>query len=519
MQKTIEAPGGSPVTAPEKGTIPPEDDDGTRLAYPVYDNPMSWDPKRVCAPDVIRYNDLTVQVEFSASRNISLFQDVQDNSSPPNNGRDVHISGDVVVRRAGPGTPGPAIVVETIVNDDRIKVNVDWDDAEQRLFLRTPLGVAWEDSRTAPCLQMRATVWVPPGSVIDSLNVEGVHLGVKLLDNVDLHLGSFARLASTVGTIAAAADGEKDKTQLMYNAPPRSFNFDTRYIEVKTMSAAISGSWPLYDYLGLETITGEISARVQPQDVLKETPRPAILYAKSTSGSIQVYEPITEAVAAWVLAQQQQPQAGTARPEALIPPRAYGVDLHSMSGTIKAHVAFSHSCKVHTTSGSVDLALLPVLDRAHAAAAIDQDKPASFLETSSTSGTAAISVMDVLWSDLSAGAYAAAAAAAPSLRVLSSRHSTTSATIAAAYPQSFEGYVDADSLTGKISVAGREVEIIRRDEDFTGLKKHVVAHKGPYAKQGTIKLHTTSGSIGVQVGSWPILHEERSDGAQMGSDC
>jgi hypothetical protein len=274
-----------------------------------------------------------------------------------------------------------------------------------------------------------------------------------------------------------------------------------------------------------------------PKEALKDKPRPAILYVHSTSGPVELHEPVEAAAAA--LAMEAQGTAVGATAQDIIPPRQYGVDLYTMSGTVKGSVAFSHSCKVHTTSGNIDLTLLPVYDKSQ----IQGGASTSNLQTSTTSGTTVVNVMDALWKDVQTGSYVAppappapapgtvnvtpigaedpysflgdketppapeeeaaapeqqpAAVSAPAIRVLSSKHTTTSAAIRLNYPATWEGGIDADSLTGKISVSGKGVEIIRRDDEFPGYKEHVVARKGQDGVGGNIKCHTTSGKVSV----------------------
>lgn len=529
MQKTIKFPGENrPVTQPGE-KIPVVGDDGTRLGYPRYDNEVFGDyNKQMCGEKQIQYNRVVFELDYSSSRNLSVFQDIKDGETPYN-GKDIRVQGEVVIRRSGEGTPAPSIVLETASNHDAIEYTVDWDDVEQRLYMLTPRSLTWTQSDTSPCLSIRATVWAPPNSALGSLNVDSVHLGIHLLDNLSLKLGEFARLATTVGAIVSATDGEKDSVALVRDPPPSSFALDSRYIEVKTMSAAIYGSWPLYDYLGLETISGSIHAGVTPKEALKEKPRPAILYAHSTSGTIEVFEPIAAAIATWASQQTTTEGMSSMAAEKIVPARQYGVDLYSMSGGIKANVAFGSSCKVHTTSGHVDLTLLPVLDYAQADAT--NAKTTSSLETSTTSGTTNINVLEPLWGDLVTGSYANSpnnapalprnerrnigdqdpydlvgrlndpVAASRALRVLNGHHTATSATIHVTYPPSWEGVIDGDSMTGKISVQGQGVQVIRQGEDFPGIKRHVLARKGDAEGGGNLKVHTTSGSIGVLIGS------------------
>lgn len=189
-------------------------------------------------------------------------------------------------------------------------------------------------------------------------------------------------------------------------------------------------------------------------------------------------------------------------------------------------LAFGTSCKVHTTSGNIDLTLLPVLDRSQAATALASGggggggSSSSALETATTSGTTVIRVLDALWRHVQTESYEAPApprrrgqqqqqqeegsissSSTPAIRVLDSRHATTSASIRLSYPPSWEGSIEADTLTGGLDVSGRGVEIIRLDEGFPGYKKHVLARKGRDGAGGSLACNTMSGSITVEVGS------------------
>ncbi|ROW06898.1 hypothetical protein VMCG_03977 [Cytospora schulzeri] len=516
-------PGSSPI-----GKMPVQDGHGTRLAYPPFDGEMAWAEGRLCADNQINYPTQTFNLDFSAAHSLSFIQNIKENHA--HNGQDVHVSGDVVVRRAGKGTPGPSITLEVISNDEQIRLDINWDQNEQELHIRTPPSIPWpRNGVTSPCLQIRATIWTPPGSVLNNLNIEAVHLGVQLLDNLSLELTNLFQVSSTVGAVVAATDGEKDAKQLMHGGAPATFTLESRHIEIRTVSSPIAGTWPLHDYLGLQTVSGTVRAGVQPREALREKPRPAVLLVHTTSGAIEVYEPVAEAAreAAASMAMQITRAVGAglaARLRDLIPPREYVVDLYTMSGTVRGSLAFGSSCKVHTTSGIIDLTLLPVLDRSQAplvSGGGGGGAPSYVLETATTSGTTVVNVLDALWRHVQTGSYEeppsprhqqlqeettsshsySSSSSAPAIRVLDSRHATTSAAIRVTYPSTWEGDIEADTMSGGLDVSGRGVEIIRREEEFPGYKKHILARKGQEDVGGSLKCHSMSGSIKVGIGS------------------
>ncbi|KUI62824.1 hypothetical protein VP1G_09956 [Cytospora mali] len=519
--------GNSPI-----GTMPIQDENGIRLAYPPFDGDMPWAEGQLCAENQIQYPTQTFNIEFSDTHSLYFFQSIKKDHAQ--DGQEVHVSGDVVVRRAAKGTPGPSITLEVVSNSEQIELDINWDHNQQQLNILTPPSIPWaRNSRTSPCLQIRATIWTPAGSALDTLSIEAVHLGVKLLDNLSLKTGNLARISSTVGTVVAATDGEKDAKRLMRDGAPASFRLDSRHVEVKTVSSSITGTWPLYDYLGLQTMSGAVRAGVQPKEALKEKPLPAVLYVHTTSGAVEIYEPVVDAAAAAVAALAVLRTEGEAGAEEfgtavrdIIPPRQYEVEIQTMSGSIRGSVAFGSACHIHSTSGTIDLNLLPVLDRSQITSSPRRggSSSRSVLETATTSGTTVINVLGALWKNVQTGSYVAPVLqlptspqqqgqrqgqeqepettfASPAIRVLDSRHTTTSASIHVTYPSTWEGDIDADSMTGRLDVSGRGVEIIRRDEEFPGYKKHVLARKGREGVGGALVCHTMSGSITVAVGS------------------
>lgn len=474
------------------------------MSYPsIDDGDVSWGFSDACKASRISRPAETFDVTFGAASPFTLRQELEDKRYG-NYYRDVRVSGDVIFRRTGADTPGPSIVVEVVVNDESIPVGVEFDSSSQQLVITTPRSIAWDNTLAGPCVNLRATVWVPEDGQLGFLSVHTVHLNIKLLDNLSIQVASQTYLNSTVGHIVAASNGEDDEG-LKHRGSPSSFVLNSRYIELKTISAPIRGAWPLYDYLGIQSTSGSIHVGIEPQpDAEGQEPKPAILYVRTISGSVEALEKIDLAQSAFA-ASQISDQAASADQAVLqskdyLPPRDYRVDVYSTSGTVHAALAFSSSCSIHTTSATVNADLLPLLDSSLAEGGSRQVS----LETHTTSGSMTLNIADPLWIDAKAGSYVAlgpdaAGQAAHAWRSLTSRHSSTSSSLRVFYPASWEGDIDLGTLSGSMSLKGKDVKLIRAGKDWPGVKKAVKARKGPEGGS-TMTVRTTSGSITVQVG-------------------
>ncbi|KAK3321485.1 hypothetical protein B0T19DRAFT_432440 [Cercophora scortea] len=455
------------------------------MEYPDLDNGFQWRAEQLC-PDVqIARRTETFDVSYASGKNLKLVQTTSHDNGE-HYGDYVHVQGHVLFRRTGPSTPGPSVVLDVVVSDDRVNVHTAWDAEEQALLVTVPRGVSWSVAGvTRACVSITATVWVPEDAVLDRVVVEAVHLAIGLLDNLSLHVADTTKLSTVVGAITAAATGaDAHDDNIIQIGAPASFRFYSRLIEATTTSAAIRGFWPLYDYLGLHSTSGTIKVAIDPKPSDKTYPKPATLSVKSLSGDVELREPVDDATSSSARAA-----------ESLIPPRDYRVDVHTTSGNIKAALAFSSTAALRSTSGAVRAQLLPVLDSSLAGLG----KKSAWLETATTSGNVHLKVLEPLWVDTSTQTFVRTMSAPP-FRCLYSEHRGVSADINLHYPASWEGDISLAATSGSLRVIGEDVKIIRSGHDWPGYNNRMLARKGEEGQGGNVRGKSTSGDIEVFVG-------------------
>ena len=206
----------------------------------------------------------------------------------------------------------------------------------------------------------------------------------------------------------------------------------------------------MLDLLDLETTSGSIYVTVSPEEADEDgLAQAAEFVAKTTSGDIR---------------------ANLA--SLAIPSRKYITHVSSQSGTVSGTFLLSSMTSFTTTSGSINIMLLP--------ATYGSDSPS--VATSGTSDSQNIVVL--------AGQDPTA------LRTLSLSSQSISGTITVRCPGDFEGTIFARTISGHVSVSGPGVNIVR-DVHSPG-SKYVEATKGSGA--GRIVVGTTSGDIRVYIG-------------------
>ncbi|TDZ32745.1 hypothetical protein C8035_v011774 [Colletotrichum spinosum] len=516
---------GLPIhTGPEAPSQPSDPSKPSQPGVPGHPTePLPWNPQSMCAKNEHRFSTRVFNIAFEADKTLSVVQGVE--ADEPGRGYQPHVQGSFVVRRQLSNAPGPTIELEVVANDPALDVTVEWDSDAQHLDIKTPQRIEWNQS-LRPCITVRATVWVPEDAHLRSIYLAALSMDVAVVDDLAITIQEELSVETISGDV---------------QFPPKlvpAYKLDSRNIVIHTVSGDIRGNWPLYDSLKLGSNSGDIAGEVEPQAVLDSRPLPAVLEVSSVSGDISIKEPIERAYQ-------------SAKPDTVIYPRDYITIIDTKSGTVRAGVAFSTAASITTVSGDITATILPVYN-----VSLMQGVPEPDLRTTTKSGNVAVSVLEPLWVEIgrtlsrdgksptanpnvpvdiptnpvpvpqpripsiptvpfipigSRDPYRSlpgrlgdllgkrdatvAALDAPPMRHLKSSHSTISGQVKVRYPGSWEGTINAETISGKISVEGKGVRI----ESRTQWPKSVKASKGQ-ASACHADIGSTSGDISVLVG-------------------
>lgn len=425
-------------------------------------------------------------VDFSKGKNLTFIQD----SHVRGGNRPVKVGGQVNIRQLDEGG-FPRVVVEILTNDHELLLDSLIDEKQQTMKISVPKKFKSLDDENPPCVEMRATIWAPKDAELQQFVVGAIHLDILTLDDLSMHVSDYIRVSAISGDVISAATAtltyENGGSLDVDNNPDftfipagKAYNLDSRVIEISSTTGDIKGNWPLYDLLGLHATSGSIKVSITPQAVLDSDPKPAVLSMSSVSGSIHATEPIHE------LNQ--------------IPIRDYLVDTKSTSGGIHCALAFGAGIELKSTASDIAVDLLPIMDQ-------DTIKPTSpaQLETTTTSGTTAVRILDPIWytgKDMTSKALASdvmtTSSLSPEFNCLQAMHKSTSADIGLRYPQSWVGDIEAETTSGKLSTKGKDVKITRAGGNWPNNK--MMAYKGRSGGGSTIIVRTMLGNMDAILG-------------------
>ncbi|KAM3510113.1 hypothetical protein MY11210_006030 [Beauveria gryllotalpidicola] len=236
-----------------------------------------------------------------------------------------------------------------------------------------------------------------------------------------------------------------------------------RELIVSSNSGNLSGLLPMEDVLDVSTRSGSANLTLLP--LFDKPSHASKLSIKSNSGTLRINANL---------------DAATAR--AHFPSRDSSIVLQTSSGTIRSVLGMTQSTTVKSNSGSQHLTAL-LADHS-------RDRRSDFASTTS-SGSQNITIV-------AAAAAAAAPAAAPEERLAGAekadetgfvcKHKSSSGSIRVAYPDSWQGTVEAYSNSGNVAVTGEGVETDNIRNRVTGVKGTPLHHTEVGASSGSISV-------------------------------
>lgn len=342
-----------------------------------------------------------------------------------------------------------SVVVSYATSNDRRVTKPRWELTESSVRLLPPTVLSKRAALArifGSCLSVDATVYLKPSVKLATLSIETTHLSIVASPN----------LFVAAKTPSHQNPKIESTTFVTKSSPITLPNWSSRKTTLRTVSGAITGHFNLLDLLSLNSLSGSITASVQPGEADSSNPEPAVLSVSTASGSVRVTYP---------------PGSGAFT----LPAREYRTSVSTMSGSIKGTYLLGAATSLTSTSGTIEADLLPY----------DSQSESSSLRTSSSSGAAHINVLE---------SYRNGGKAFKGLH--SVHESAGSGSIKLWYPGDWEGKIAAATGSGSVTVKGQGVVV----DEASGYVKHVAAHKGE--KGGSsIEARTGSASIDVLIGS------------------
>lgn len=370
----------------------------------------------------------------------------------------VLVRGDVQVRLAEQSF-GTNIRVELALHASDPKLtSSEWlgiVKTDSALTLKTPRWMPKEDASASnehsPCICISATLWIAPGTVLETLGIDAETLSVDFFPGLDYGITKSTEISVYSATLSIKA-----------NNAPEKLTINSRETVIDVSSGSVTGSYPLYDYLSIHTESGSIDVTIDPKAAFKENVKPAVLRLTSNSGSVRAR---TSTVAA--------------------PDREYRADVSTSSGSIDVSLIHGIRTSLRSINGRITADLYPFGD----------NNTRTEIESHCNSGSTDIT----LHSSLSHPD-------AP-LKRLKAYYGSSSGRMHLRYPDQWEGTVDGTTLSGSIKLNWEGLRVIK-DGKKGWLKRRIQAVKGN--GEGKLVFTSSSGSVTLTGGAGPIVDSRES---------
>ena len=305
-------------------------------------------------------------------------------------------------------------------------------------------------SHESGCMDMQLLVNVKKGVELKKWELTTTNL------NVEVAAGLFgdAEGADIAPEMPAHLSITETATITTFGNHIRMGYWSARDTLIETTSGAVRGTFALRDSLIVRSRSGSVNIRVEPKEIDKDHPAPAIFSSTTESGQTHVNFPDRD-----------------------LPKRDYRTSVTTRSATVSGYYILGSEASFHTTSGSLSVTVLPyssTMPEEHA------------LYTASESGSTSLTLLEPYSTPNDAISH------------LLSVHKASSGSLHLIYPGQWEGTIDAAATSGSILVGGKGVEVIAQPN--TPLSKRFIGHKG--FGDGKMRMSTKSGSINVQIGEY-----------------
>ena len=378
---------------------------------------LRWHPLPQCNPKSNSIVSLGHAYTFHGFNNLTLLQKYEE-STGITGGRPLQTFGEINIRPAtGLFYSGGYYEIQTISNGD-FGFTLSAGLESGTLKIQTARLVEWEKDME-PCMQMRFTLFVPPGAMLGMLDIQTEHLGIRILEGLSMGVVDQIQMLTYRGDIIAP---EKEANDTV--AP---YRMECPQLMAQSISGQMKGWFPLYDGLIMIARLNNIAVTVGQKLVKSwKNPPAARLTIQSGNGNITLRE-----------MEQNYGHAEAGR-------RDHRVMVESSNGHIHAETIYSSSVEFNSGSGNVNVSVTPAI----ASDCLKWGYPFCWIKTDvGGQGNTHIKV------NAARGEFGSAALG--NMSALQSTHASAMGDIVARYPDEWEGTVIASTLEGEMNYTGR----------------------------------------------------------------
>ncbi|QSZ28669.1 hypothetical protein DSL72_003168 [Monilinia vaccinii-corymbosi] len=467
---------------------------GTFIGISKPDSNMGGGPSRNAGP-YCQHISKSEQTTFEIPKALGLvvLQEFHEQKPPPRDGTEVVTAGEVRIRTLPGNSHGEKahFTIDIKLSHPGLSAERIFDEDNGSLKIITP-RFARSGAYDRPCISIEITAWIPKDAHIPKVFFDLITLSIRLFDDDNIKVDGDAVFKTVSGHVHFPQHSSPSTIIAAEIQSRTNFELDSRRIIVETVSGRIEGAYPLYDLLELASQSGAIVVDIYPKPVLESAPSPATLNIHTSSGRIEVQSPV------------RVPQATH--------PREYITRVGSISGAIRGDFFIGPTAIFNTTSGRIQLVARPILP-----ATSGDDERRNVFSTHSISGASHVTLLDPLFiipvgytvEDPIYSTYAPGLITLSSpfsiqpskskLRTFHSTHQSTSGRVEAYYPPSWIGNIEAKTISGRIGVEGKGIQIVTRNDGWGS--KRIQARKGVERDEdgGSVGLKTVNGAILLRI--------------------